>query len=58
MIDIFAPEFLLSLRQELKPKTKASKAVLEAIRDLTSQKEASKVLLQTCRRKLRISKPE
>ena len=43
MIDIFSSEFLTQLREEVKPKTKTSKAVLEAIKDLSTKNEANKV---------------
>ena len=43
MIDIFSHEFLTQLKQDVKPKTKTSKAVLEAIKDLTNKNEFNKV---------------
>ena len=37
MVDLFSEEFLVRLRQEAQPKTKTSRAVLNAIKDLSSK---------------------
>ena len=37
MVDLFSMEFLSNLREEAKPKTRTSKAVLEAIKDISAK---------------------